>query len=82
MNQSVSGIHPTKGRTEVDNCINNVDRYCKCTKGLMSTYVIDTLVDLWFGFVLEIGPLGPVEWDRASCLLKTDKINQTIRLLS
>ncbi len=30
--------------------------------------MVDRFADLWFWLVLEIGPLGPVEGDGASCL--------------
>ena len=33
-----------------------------------SAYVVHCFADLWFGLVLEVGPLGPEEGDGASGL--------------
>lgn len=37
---------------------------------MKKAYMVDCFADLWFWLVLEVRPLGPVERDGASCLVK------------
>lgn len=37
---------------------------------MKTAYMVDCFADLRFWFVLEVWPLGPVERDGASCLLR------------
>lgn len=52
----------------------------KQTEGVVlvweETDMVDRFTDLWFGFVLQIGPLGPVERDGTSSLRSKKKQQQ------
>lgn len=40
--------------------------------------MIAALADLWFGFVLEVRTLGPVERNGSTCLRERIKIRQSV----